>query len=98
MIGIKSLEMKDLYRFCVGDSHIKTCKPCQDYARSVSNEFCSMAIVSDGHGGERYFRSNIGSEYAVKITRKAIDEFYKGKQNEKKHKSNFRSTGKRIWN
>ena len=74
--------MKDLYRFSVGDSHIKTCKPCQDYARSVSNEFCSMAIVSDGHGGERYFRSNIGSEYAVKITRKAIDEFVKEMNNQ----------------
>ena len=74
--------MKDLYRFCVGDSHIKTCKPCQDYARSASNEFCSMAIVSDGHGGERYFRSNIGSEYAVKITRKAIDEFVKEMNNQ----------------
>lgn len=82
MIGIKHHDMKDLYRFCVGDSHIKTCKPCQDYARSASNEFCSMAIVSDGHGGERYFRSNIGSEYAVKITRNAIEEFVKEMNNQ----------------
>lgn len=69
--------MKDLYRFCVGDSHIKTGKPCQDCARSISNNLYSMAIVSDGHGGERYFRSNIGSEYAVKITRDAVDSFVK---------------------
>ena len=74
--------MKDLYRFCAGDSHIKAGKPCQDYARSMTNELCSMAIVSDGHGGERYFRSNIGSEYAVKITRKAIDEFVKEMNNQ----------------
>lgn len=73
--------MKDLYRYCVGDSHIKTCKPCQDCARSISNELYSMAIVSDGHGGERYFRSNIGSEYAVKITRKAVDEFVREMDN-----------------
>ena len=74
--------MKDLYRFCVGDSHILTGKPCQDCARSITNELYSMAIVSDGHGGERYFRSNIGSEYAVKITREAVDEFVKGMNNQ----------------
>lgn len=67
--------MKDLYRYCPGDSHIKTGKPCQDCARSISNDLYSMAIVSDGHGGERYFRSNIGAEYAVKITRSAVDSF-----------------------
>ena len=74
--------MKDLYRFCVGDSHILTGKPCQDCARSITNELYSMAIVSDGHGGERYFRSNIGSEYAVKITREAVDEFVKEMNNQ----------------
>ena len=74
--------MKDLYRFCVGDSHVLTGKPCQDCARSITNELYSMAIVSDGHGGERYFRSNIGSEYAVKITREAVDEFVKGMNNQ----------------
>lgn len=73
--------MKDLYRFCVGDSHIKTGKPCQDCARSITCELYSMAIVSDGHGGERYFRSNIGSEYAVKITRDAVDSFVKEMNN-----------------
>jgi len=73
--------MKDLYRFCVGDSHILTGKPCQDCARSITCELYSMAIVSDGHGGERYFRSNIGSEYAVKITRDAVDSFVKEMNN-----------------
>ena len=73
--------MKDLYRFCVGDSHIKAGKPCQDCARSITCELYSMAIVSDGHGGERYFRSNIGSEYAVKITRDAVDSFVKEMNN-----------------
>jgi hypothetical protein len=34
-----------------------------------------MAIVCDGHGGERYFRSQIGSELAVKITKEAILNF-----------------------
>lgn len=73
--------MKDLYRFCVGDSHIKTSKPCQDCSRSITCELYSMAIVSDGHGGERYFRSNIGSEYAVKITRDAVDSFVREMNN-----------------
>ena len=34
-----------------------------------------MAIVSDGHGGERYFRSQIGSEIAVDVTKEAIKIF-----------------------
>ena len=67
--------MDNIHHFCQGDSHKVTNKPCQDYAYSESNEYLSMAIVSDGHGGERYFRSQIGSELAVNITKEAIRNF-----------------------
>lgn len=67
--------MDNIHHFCQGDSHKLTDKPCQDYAYSESNEQLSMAIVSDGHGGERYFRSQIGSELAVNITKEAIRNF-----------------------
>lgn len=36
--------------------------------------FTVHTIVSDGHGGEPYFRSHIGSEFAVNITRSALCE------------------------
>ena len=34
-----------------------------------------MAIVSDGHGGAHYFRSDVGSKKAVMIARDAIISF-----------------------
>lgn len=67
--------MKSIFHFCQGESHKSTNKPCQDYAYAESSEQLSIAIVSDGHGGERYFRSQFGSEMAVKITKDAIHSF-----------------------
>lgn len=67
--------MNSLYHFCRGESHKSTHKPCQDYAYADSSDSLSLAIVSDGHGGDRYFRSNVGSKFLVEITEKAIREF-----------------------
>lgn len=67
--------MDSIYSFCEGESHKLSNKPCQDYAFADSSENLSMAIVSDGHGGERYFRSNIGSKFIVNIAQKAIRSF-----------------------
>lgn len=70
--------MKSIYHFCRGESHKKTHKPCQDYAYAYSSDALSMAIVSDGHGGDRYFRSDRGSRFLVEITEKAIRNFVSG--------------------
>ena len=67
--------MKSLFHYCQGESHKSTNKPCQDCAYAESTEQLSMAIVSDGHGGERYFRSQYGSEMAVNVTKEAIRVF-----------------------
>lgn len=67
--------MKDIYYYCVGESHKATEKPCQDCAWAESSDSLSMAIVCDGHGGERYFRSQLGSKYAVDITKSAVRAF-----------------------
>ena len=67
--------MKSIFHFCQGESHKSTDKPCQDCAYAESSEQLSMAIVSDGHGGERYFRSQHGSEIAVNVTKDAIRFF-----------------------
>lgn len=67
--------MNSICHYCQGESHKSTNKPCQDYAYAESSEMLSMAIVSDGHGGERYFRSQYGSEMAVKVTKEAIRVF-----------------------
>ncbi len=67
--------MKSIVHFCQGESHKSSDKPCQDYAYAESSPDLSMAIVCDGHGGERYFRSQVGSKVAVEVTQKAIKEF-----------------------
>lgn len=67
--------MKSIFHYCQGESHKSTGKACQDCAYAESNENLSMAIVCDGHGGERYFRSRYGAELAVDITKKAICDF-----------------------
>lgn len=67
--------MNCIEHHCQGESHKSTEKPCQDYAYAESNENLSIAIVCDGHGGERYFRSQFGSEFATEITKEAIRAF-----------------------
>lgn len=81
--------MNSLNSCCRGESHISTDKPCQDYAYSQNSKELSMAIVSDGHGGERYFRSQYGSEFAVNVTKEAIRCFV-----ETMHESTFNKENK----
>ena len=61
---------------CVGESHIETGKPCQDNSFSeVFIDGISVAIVSDGHGGKRYFRSDVGSKIATGVALDKIKSF-----------------------
>ena len=69
--------MKDIYSYCQGESHKGNDKPCQDCAFSRSSASLSMAIISDGHGGERYFRSQIGSQIVVDVIKESIVSFVK---------------------
>lgn len=64
---------------CQGESHKSSGKPCQDASFAVNREAYAMAIVSDGHGGARYFRSDRGSTLAVNATNLCITEFLKRK-------------------
>lgn len=67
--------MRSIFHYCRGESHKATDKPCQDCAYAESSSGLSLAVVSDGHGGERYFRSDRGSKLLVDITVKAIKKF-----------------------
>lgn len=67
--------MDSIFHYCQGFSHISADKPCQDCAYAESNGSVSMAIVSDGHGGDRYFRSDVGSKLLVDITAEALRQF-----------------------
>ena len=69
--------MKGNNHTCIGASHIRTGKPCQDASayRYFEEPELHIAVVSDGHGGERYFRSDRGSSMMVDITIDAVRKF-----------------------
>ena len=67
--------MQNINVHCQGESHKATDKPCQDYSYSYSSEELSVAVVCDGHGGERYFRSQWGAQFATEIIVNVVKEF-----------------------
>lgn len=73
MIGIKCFNSH-----CQGESHKATGKPCQDFSFSIKTEGYTIAMVSDGHGGERYFRSDVGSKIVVEVAHRCLVEFAEG--------------------
>lgn len=52
----------------IGDSHIKKGIVCQDSSGIWVSDTCGIAVVADGHGSAKHFRSDVGSKMAVKIT------------------------------
>ena len=69
--------MTECYNFsCQGESHKASDKPCQDFSYSaVIDNGMYVAIVCDGHGGDRYFRSDVGAKYAAEATLEAVRQF-----------------------
>jgi serine/threonine protein phosphatase PrpC len=69
--------LKGFKAIAQGASHKETGKPCQDAAdvRYTNAPFaCGLAIVADGHGGDKYFRSEVGSKCAIAVTQKMVAE------------------------
>lgn len=59
----------------IGGSHTDSGKICQDYSEYYVCENYSAAVVADGHGSRKHFRSDIGSQLAVKVTLSTLSEF-----------------------
>lgn len=78
MDGVKSFNMS-----FQGTSHIKKNKECQDASASYFDENMAIAIVCDGHGGDDYIRSSIGSSIACDVTEKIIKNFLENIKGEK---------------
>lgn len=70
----------DLYRSfnfrSIGASHIKKGTVCQDFSGSVETDTYKLAVISDGHGGEDYFRSDRGSRFAVEAFCKCVEDAF----------------------
>ena len=59
--------MITFYTKAKGSSHIASNKPCQDNGAYYQKDGVCIAIVCDGHGGESYVRSDVGSKLAAEI-------------------------------
>ena len=59
-----------------GASHIRDDKPLQDYSLAVSGDGFSVAVVCDGHGADKHFRSQVGSELAAQIAKNKLVDFF----------------------
>lgn len=70
--------MQEIHYTCQGESHKAINKVCQDHSLVSINDECAIAVVCDGHGGDRYFRSDIGSKIASEVTRDCVCTFVSG--------------------
>ena len=59
----------------IGASHIRCGLPCQDSSLSFSCPEGEIAIVADGHGNRKHFRSDRGSRIACEVARDKILAF-----------------------
>ncbi len=58
-----------------GASHIRKNKECQDASASYQDESCVIAVVCDGHGGDDYVRSAVGSKIGCEVAENDIKSF-----------------------
>ena len=80
--------IQTLHFSCEGESHKSNKKACQDYSLTFNEVGLTVAIVCDGHGGERYFRSDVGAKLAAEVTLDSVksfvnsirEDFFKDKQ------------------
>lgn len=61
-----------------GSSHIAKGIVCQDYsyAHSDAEKGVAIALVSDGHGSQKCYKSDIGSWLAVEVARWCLNDFH----------------------
>lgn len=67
--------MITFYENARGSSHIASNKPCQDNGLHYCKDGVCIVIVCDGHGGDSYVRSEIGSLIAADVTKERILDF-----------------------
>lgn len=62
-----------------GFSHIVKGLVCQDSSSFYCNDNIAIAVVADGHGSQKHFRSDIGSKIAVETSIASIKNFLEDK-------------------
>lgn len=72
------MNAKSFHLSVQGASHIKKNKECQDASSSYQDDKCVIAVVCDGHGGDDYVRSAIGSTLGCGVAEKNLKNFIHG--------------------
>lgn len=62
----------------VGASHIAKSMRCEDYAANYDNEKVSIAVISDGHGDKKCFRSAQGAHIACDVSIECVRKLIEG--------------------
>lgn len=60
----------------IGESHTAKGTVCQDWSAYQVTDNYSIAVVADGHGSKKHFRSDVGSRLAVEATLAAVNDYY----------------------
>jgi hypothetical protein len=71
---VKKMGISAFNAGCIGASHIKAEKLCQDYSASWQSGKIAIAAVADGHGANIYSRSDRGARFAVESAFDCIRE------------------------
>lgn len=58
----------------MGADHVRKEIPCQDYSLVKREKRWTLAVVSDGHGGKDYVRSDRGSRFACESVLQVVSE------------------------
>lgn len=67
--------LQGLHATVIGDSHVRRGIVCQDCSGHYVTDHFGIAVVADGHGSEKHFRSEVVSRLAVKITTGLLDKY-----------------------
>ncbi len=60
----------------IGASHTAKGTVCQDWSAFQATDDYAIAVVADGHGSKKHFRSDVGSKLAVAVTLGVVKDYY----------------------
>lgn len=67
--------IQGIHATVIGDSHLQRQIVCQDSSGTYVGEDFGIAVVADGHGSSKHFRSDVGSKIAVKISIELLKKY-----------------------
>ncbi|QQQ78167.1 protein phosphatase 2C domain-containing protein [Saccharothrix sp. 6-C] len=72
-----ALSWRTVHHSTTGAAHLNNAIGCQDSSASrvLDDGRWAYAVVADGHGSERYFRSERGAAFAVQVVEEVITSF-----------------------